>query len=109
MIRRMAEEDVRDNLEALLDVINASDELVIIQRQGIPVGGLVTSRDIEELRERRVAEAWDAFDENTKRTGVMDEDVLMDLVTEEVKVVRAERYAEQMRNESEQTDGTSNR
>ena len=42
--------------------------------------------------------------ENTRQTGVMDEDILMDLINEEVKSVRAERYAEQMRIDAERSD-----
>ena len=46
------------------------------------------------------------FDENTRNTGVMVEDVLLDLVNEEVKTVRAEKYAERMRIEAERPDET---
>jgi hypothetical protein len=100
----MTEEEVRDNLEELLDSINGSEELVIIQGKGLVVGGLVTSKGIEELLERRVTNAWEAFDENTRQTGVMDDDALMELVNEEVKAVRAERYDERMRIEAERAD-----
>ena len=104
MILRRAEKEVRDTLDELLDTINASDELVLILRDGFAIGGLVTGKVIEELRERRIQDGWELLDENTKRTGVMDDDLLMDLINEEVKTVRAESYAEQRRIDAKQPD-----
>ena len=100
----MTEDEIRNNLEALLDSINTSEDLVIIQREGIAVGGLVMSKDIEELRERRVGKAWEAFDEKSRQDGIMNEDALMELVTEEGKAIRTEMYAERKRAEADRPD-----
>ena len=93
MIRSVTPEQVQNNIDQLLDSVNESDELVIIERQGESVGALVNNDELQHiLGRRRAVEAWARLDAIAEQNADLDPDEVMAIVQKEVEAVRRERH-----------------
>jgi PHD/YefM family antitoxin component YafN of YafNO toxin-antitoxin module len=93
MIRSVTPDQIRNSIDELLDSVNESNDLVIIERRGESVGALVNNEELQHiLGRRRAVEAWSRLDAIAEQNADLDPDEVMAIVQEEVEAVRREHY-----------------
>jgi prevent-host-death family protein len=96
MTKRLSTREVRAHFSELVGGVNRTQEPVIVERNGKPMAAIVSPQQLATI-ERAKARAWAAMEQTWKQNSDADPDELMREVTEEVELVRQERYDDRRR------------
>ena len=94
MLREATAMNVRQNLGELLDGVQYRHDNVVITKAGKPVAALVDMATYERMRRKDDGEFQQVWAKLSKGFEDMSQDELEELVSFEVKAVRAEMHAE---------------
>ena len=92
MIRRLSDEQAKENFGALLDSVNDSNDRVIVERKGKPSVVLLSSNEYDALVSRQIEHDWALIQQLRDDNADIDPDVLMQDATDAVDAAREELF-----------------